>query len=503
VRGSRAGKPLAIIDVGSNSGRVVVLQLGPEGHLELLADGRSPLRLARDVVRGSRLSAAAIQRTIGALRDFRAIATGAGAGTIVAVATSAVRSSSNAGQLLDRIREETGLDVRLIDGEQEARCAFLGALAELPQEHGWVADIGGGSVELTQFRNREAKHTATFPLGSLSMSDRFLSSDPPDPDDVRDLCDFVRTSLSDAEIPAMEPDEQLIGTGGTIRNLAKIDHRSRAYPIPRLHGFVVSRRRVDELADMLARKRASRRASVRGLNRDRADSIVGGALVTRTVMEVLDAPSMVVSGQGLREGIVYESLGRGIPTPDEARASSLRALVARFSTWDPARAERRTLIASRLHAALDPEAGPRWKERIEHAATLLDIGRSIDFYERYRHAADIIVASDLAGFTHRKLALLAAVVRQGGDASMNVRQYGPLLGPQDAEPVARASAILELADEIEHRSRPDQVAALDVRELRRTIVINAPVFDAYRQDVLASRIQQAFARRIAFEPLPG
>jgi exopolyphosphatase/guanosine-5'-triphosphate,3'-diphosphate pyrophosphatase len=497
----RPGAPLAVVDVGSNSGRVVVLQLGPEGHLELLADGRSPLRLARDVVRGSRLSAAAIQRTIGALRDFRAIATGAGTKKIVAVATSAVRGASNAAQLIDRIREETGLEVHLIEGEVEARCAFLGALAGLPQEHGWVVDIGGGSVELTQFRNREAKHTATFPLGALTMSDRFLSSDPPDPDDIRDLCDFVRSSLSEAEIPVMESDEQLIGTGGTIRNIAKIDHRSRAYPIPRLHGFVVTRRRVEELADMLARKRASRRASVRGLNRDRADSIVGGALVAMSVMEVLEAPSVVVSGQGLREGIVYESLGIPIPSPDEARAASVRALVSRFATWDADRAARRTAIAARLHDALDPEAGPRWRERIEHAATLLDIGRSIDFYERFRHAADIIVASDLAGFTHRKLALLAAVVRQGGDASMNVRQYGPLVGAQDAVPVARASAILELADEIEHRSRPDQIGSIVVREVRRTFVVTAPLFDAYRQDVLASRIQQAFARRLAFEPL--
>jgi exopolyphosphatase/guanosine-5'-triphosphate,3'-diphosphate pyrophosphatase len=479
----------------------VVLDVGPEGHMDLLADGRSPLRLARDVVRGSRLSAAAIQRTIAALRDFRAIAAGAGAGRIIAVATSAVRGSSNAGQLIERIHQETGLEVELIDGDREARCAFLGAVAELPYEHGWVVDIGGGSVELTQFRDREAKQTATFPLGSLTMSDRFLTSDPPDPDDVRDLCDFVRSSLSDAEIPTMEPDEHLIGTGGTIRNIAKIDHRSRAYPIPRIHGFTVTRRRVDEIANMLAGKRLSRRASVRGLNRDRADSIVGGALVARSVMDVLEASSIVVSGQGLREGVVYESLGLPIPGPAEARTASLKALVARFATFDADRAGRRTVVAGRLQEALDPDAGPRWRERIDHAATLLDIGRSIDYYERYRHAADIIVASDLAGFTHRKLALLAAVVRQGGDASMNVRQYGPLLGAADAAPVARASAILELADEIEHRSRPDQIGSIEAREVRRTIVVTAPIFDGYRQDVLASRVQQAFGRRLAFEAL--
>src|SRR5207247_4935158 len=189
----------------------------------------------------------------------------------------------------------TGLRVRLIDGEREARCAFMGALAGLPADHGWVVDIGGGSVELTQFRDREVKYAATFPLGALAVSDRFLSADPPDPGDARDLKQFVRSTLADADIPPMEPDEQLIGTGGTIRNIAKIDHRSRAYPIPRLQGYVVTRQRVEEIASMLAAKRTARLASVRGLNRDRADSIVGGALVAVSVVDRLGAPTMMVS----------------------------------------------------------------------------------------------------------------------------------------------------------------------------------------------------------------
>ena len=107
-----------------------------------------------------------------------------------------------------------------------------------------------------------------------------------------------------------------------------------------------------------------------------------------------------------------------------------------------------------VRAELDPQAGHRVRERLEQAATILDIGRSIDYYSRHAHAADILTESDLAGFSHRKLALLAAVVREAGEDGSVIRSYRPLLGPADRQEVSRESAILAIADEIEHRVPP-------------------------------------------------
>src|SRR5439155_3760364 len=126
-------------------------------------------------------------------------------------------------------------------------------------------------------------------------------------------------SLTEAGVPPIASDERLVGTGGTIRNLAKIDRRARPYPIPRLHGYVLTMRRVHDLAALLRSRRLSRRRATPGLNADRADSIVGGAFVVLGTMEAIEASELIVSGQGLREGLAFEALGEDIRSADEVR----------------------------------------------------------------------------------------------------------------------------------------------------------------------------------------
>lgn len=493
-------RPLAVVDLGSNSGRVVVLRVDQTGHLEILADGRSPLRLARDVDKGGRLSAEAIERTAVALRDFQAIAAGSGAGRTIAVATSAIREASNADELLQRILVESGVAVRIIDGEEEARFAFLGAVYGIPVEHGMVADLGGGSLELSHFRDRALLRCWTLPLGALRLSDQFLGSDPPTESEISALRQHVRRQFADHDIPALADDEQLVGTGGTIRNLAKMDRHAETYPIPRLHGYVLSHRRVKDLAGRLATQPSSRRKAVPGLNADRADSIVGGALAAQSAMDVLEASQLTVTEQGLREGLVYDVVGAALPTPEDARQASISALARRFTSWDAGRADRRARVAARLLESLEPDAGSGQKERLAHAATILDVGRSIDFYRRYEHTADILTESDLSGFSHRKLALLAAVVRQAGDETSSLRRYRPLLGPDDKAGVARLATMLVVADEVEHRIAPGHGLRIECEARKREVILRAPVWDGYRQGLLADRFRRVFGKKLVFEP---
>src|SRR5207248_9285819 len=147
-----AGTTLGVIDIGSNSGRVIVARVLDASHLEVLGDARSPLRLVRDVARIGRLSAETIERTLGIVRGFQAIARGAGAERTVAVATAAVREATNGETLIERANEELALPVEIADGNQEARLGFFGAVHGLPIEHGTVLDVGGGSLQLSHCR---------------------------------------------------------------------------------------------------------------------------------------------------------------------------------------------------------------------------------------------------------------------------------------------------------------------------------------------------------------
>ena len=494
-----ADRSLAVIDVGSNSGRVVVIRIGGPGHLEILANGRAPLRLARDLRRGNRIAPETIERTAAALRDFRAIADSAGAGTLIAVATSAVRESENAEEFQARIEAESGVGVRVISGDEEALYTFLGAVHGLPVDSGAVADLGGGSLELTEFDERRALRSWTLPLGSLRLSDRFLRSDPPAKEEIEELAEYARTTLEGAEVGELEPGERLVGTGGTIRNLAKMDQASRRYPIPRLHGYVLTRKRVQELADLLASRRSSRRRLMSGLSRERADSIVGGSMALLSVMKHVGATELTVSSQGLREGLAFDAVGLRETPIEEVRGASILAFASRFSTWDPNRAERRATVARSILRSVEPEAGASVHERLAQATNLLDIGRSVDYYRRYQHTADMITEADLDGFSHRKLALLSAVVRQAGDQGMSVSRYRPLLGPDDRPQLARSATVLALADEIEHRLPPGHGGEVHCAVQGKRVMLEAPVYDPWRREALAGRFQVAFRKRLLLQ----
>src|SRR4029077_20818569 len=158
--------PLAVIDLGSNSARIAVLRLDASGQLDIIADARTSLQLARHLDSRGRLEASASAPGIGAVRDFRAVAAAAGAERTVAVATAAIRTATNRDSVLAKLEADTGLAIRVIDGEEEARFAFLGAVHGLPIDTGFLIDVGGGSFELAYFARRRALSWWHIELGA-------------------------------------------------------------------------------------------------------------------------------------------------------------------------------------------------------------------------------------------------------------------------------------------------------------------------------------------------
>ena len=470
------------------------------GQLAILASSRASLRLVRDL-KGKALTAQAIKRTLDALEDFRAIAVGSGSRRVVAVATSAVRDASNGPALLDAVRKQLGIELRILSAMQEAQAGFLGAVRGLPVEHGAQFDVGGGSMQICLFRARRLGGAWSFPLGSLRLSDAFLSSDPPSQRELNRLVEHVQDTLAQARLERLPAGAALVGTGGTVRNLAKIDQRRRGYPMARLHGYLLSRKSVREIVSLLASRPAKRRAAVPGLNDDRTDSIVGGGLAVLTLMKVLGATELQVSGQGVREGLAASLVSDQLPPAVTVREASVAMLAGAFRRWDARSAEHRMQIADAMFRALEGDGAPELRETVQHGARLLDVGRSIDFFDRHEHVADIVLATDLLGFSHRGIALLSAVVRGAGDDRSALARYGSLLGKRDREPVARAATLLALADEIEERC-PDgaqvKVSCKLTAGEARIAVTNLAGWRQPRR--IASRFQRDFARRLVVTP---
>jgi exopolyphosphatase/guanosine-5'-triphosphate,3'-diphosphate pyrophosphatase len=474
------------------------------GHLHVLAGSRAALRLARDLDRTGRIPPEALERAFEALRDFRAIAGGSAVRRFEAAGTSALRDAANGPPFIRKVHRELGIRIRILSGLEEARYGFLGAVGGLPVDDGVFFDLGGGSLQVGRFRARRLVGALSVPLGSLRVSDAFLRSDPPTPRELRKLRKHVRETLEEAGLKRLAAGEHLVGTGGSLRNLAKVDQRASDYPIARLHGYELKRRRLHEIAASLAASRQKKRGRVPGLNADRRDSVVGGAIVIETLMEVLGAAEVVVAGQGVREGLALSMARETLEASQLVRQRSLDALAARFVGWSEDRAARRAAFGGGLYAALERAPSKEIADALRQGARILDIGRAVDFFDRHEHVADLVLATDLAGFSHRQVALLAALVRQAGDEDeRHARSLAPLVTPEDEEPLERAAVLLALADEITERTPPRSGTALDCRVRARRVTLAVRALPSWNVRGLGERFEAAFGRELRVIPGRG
>jgi exopolyphosphatase/guanosine-5'-triphosphate,3'-diphosphate pyrophosphatase len=485
--------PIAVIDIGSNSGRVVVLDRDRVGHLRLVTGSRAPLRLVRDVDEQQNLSEKSMARTMEALRDFHAIAIGAGAKRIVAVATAAIRDARNGRLFIDRIRRELRIHVDIIDGEKEGRYGFTGAVRGLPVASGLLFDLGGGSMQISHFTNRALDRVISLPLGALRLSEAFLERDPPRAKDLRRLRRHVAKQLAKAKVASLGRGERLIGTGGTLRNLAKIDRNARGYPISRLHGYTLSLKRLHGIVDDLTTMRQDQRDDISGLSAGRADSIAGGAIAIETFLGHVGAAEILVSGQGVREGIALRLLKMEMAATKQVKEASLASLVARFDGWRDTAAARRRSVAAVLLRALEVRPDPKIADALDHGARVLDIGRSLDFVARHELVAGILLATELNGFTHEELALVAALVRRTGDRHADTKAFGPLIPDGDRARLHRAAVILALADALEARCARGRALAVTCT-VGRTVTVSVPQLLSWRADDVGQRVERAFGK---------
>lgn len=462
--------PIAVIDIGSNSIRLAVVVADSAGHLEVVEEGRAVPRLIRDVRATGALSAASIDLVLSTLRAFMALARGAGADRVIAVATSAVRDATNSQGLVSRAAEELGLTIDVIPGTSEAEFSFAGAVHGLPVSDGLVIDIGGGSMEVVHFEGRVLRQSWTLPLGAVRLTDEFALADPPDGGALAALSEHARRVWHAEGIPPLAAGAHFVGTGGTARNLAKLDRANRAYPLPRLHGYALGADRLRAIADTLGRSANQERAGMQGLNPDRADTIVAGAVAVLAALDAAGADALLVSGQGLREGVALQSTGYPAASLPHLRATTLERLQRRFGTSMSAASRRNGVIEALCHAS-NVQLSVEITDALKAASALLDLGRIVDYYTRHRQTEAIIAAHGLPGFSHREVALICALIRQSGSERYSALAYEPLVTPGDAPAVLLGGTLLSAADEVVLATGSGQeIAEVDQRAGRITLI---------------------------------
>lgn len=490
--GNSGSHLVAVIDVGSNSTRMEVLQLTSDYDLRVMSEVKALLRLASRKSKDGRLLQSAISDLSRLIMDFATVARASEVDDIRAVATSAMRDATNSDEIVQRVKSETGIDLEIISGENEAEYGFLGAVFSLPAHDGVLFDIGGGSVEFSFFENRTLRKVYTLDLGALRVSNEFLNSDQPEHETVNALRRHVRSTLKSSGMPPIASKGKLIGAGGTIRNLTKIDREARQHRFGRLHGSVVSYGALKTIVNGLRGLDRANLGYMPGLNPERVDSILGGAIVASEIARYFDKQPIIVSGRGIREGLAMSGVIKDLPTVEEVRRRSIYALGARFDTWDRLRADRRAAISRNMAALLSDHLEDEILDLVPHVARLIDTGRSVNYYNRYMHASNIIELGELGGFSHRDIGLMSASLRFGDSNSTSMSRYRPELKKSDRITVRQAASLLRIADEMERRLGADRYSRIDMDVDGDRFEVRAPELNAWDPGRFATRFKRSF-----------
>ena len=277
----------------------------PDAGYRVLYQERVPTRLGNGPP--GALAAAAVRSTLRATRKFlgrlgRDIELPAWPPTrVVAVATAAVREATNRERLLGALRRDDGLHVRVLSAQEEARLGAEAALDGIPLKQGLVVDLGGASLQISRVRAGRVASTASVPLGAVRLSRRFLTHDPPTARELRAVRSEIRAHL--AVLPAGGRGGVMVGVGGTVRALAAI-HLATRHSRKSRHGLRLRQSHVTAIREMLETLSRRQRVRVRGLKADRVDLILAGAMVIEDVMIFGGYLTLVVSTQGVRDGLL-------------------------------------------------------------------------------------------------------------------------------------------------------------------------------------------------------
>lgn len=503
---------LCVIDMGTNSFHAIVFDAFRDGTFEVVDRLKEVVALGEGGFTTHRLTDEAQERGLAALHQIRAMADAHGVADYVACATSAVREAENGGEFIERVRDEAGLYVRTITGEAEAALIYEAVRQEVDlSEPSLLVDIGGGSAEFI-LADRDGVHfTASLKLGAARLSEQFVTTDPVDSDEFRRLRAHVRRELGPVFRAAHERGvRRVVGSSGTLQTIAAMV--AAAYgEAGRIFDYVFDAANVRRTTKMLMLSTRAQRQRMPGMQEQRVDQIVAGAIVLDVVLKDLGIRRFEVSANALREGIVidfvernYKWIRRLAPFRD-IRRRSVYDLAIRLR-WDEPHARHVARLALQLFDRTAPlhGRGERERELLEYAAVLRDVGYAISRRSHHKHSLYVIKNADLKGFAPDEVAIIANVARyhRAGLPSERHADYARLAEP-DRRLVNELASLLRLANGLD-RSHFQNVTHLDATltdaALRLTLRTKAdPQLDVWAARRGASLFRRTFERPVTVQ----
>jgi len=401
----------------------MVVRLNPNHSYSILTRQKQQVRLGDGEFEEEMITDDAIERAVFVCKKFSDLARTFSSEEFVAVATSAMREAANQSRILHLIRQEAGLDVRVISGNEEARLIYLGVASgiHLGEKQAFFIDIGGGSTEIAIGDDRKYQYLESFKLGAIRLANLYLPRDvsgPVTPDQYKRVQQHIRNSIIHSVQKIRKGSTDCaIGSSGTIMNLAEMAQKN-FHPGNGQGDPTISYKDLKKLIDLLCSLPLDQRRKVAGMNPERADIIIPGAAILDTFMKELGLESITTTNRGLQDGLLVDYLSRMDEFPLLGELSPRQRSVlqlGRSCAINEVHARTVTTLALELFDS-SKEIGLHmlggWeRELLEYASFLHDIGSFISYTNHHAHSYYIIKNSELLGFDQKEVAVMANIAR--------------------------------------------------------------------------------------------
>jgi len=491
AQGRLPGTPVAIVDIGSNSVRLVAYESHSRAPTPTFNE-KALCGLGRGVATTGLLPEDAVAKALAALQRFRVLCDTMRIGDVRCLATAAVRDAANGPQFLALAERAVGSKIELLGGQQEARLSALGVVSSIHNANGIVGDLGGGSLELTDVKDGSASSGLTLPLGGLSLMD--LSERSP-----KKAAKIVRESLAGVKMLQGLAGRTFYAVGGTWRALARVHMRQRQYPMNVMHNYVIPTSDAVEFARLVERIEADALMAIESVSAARRPLLAYGAAVLEEIIRVAAPKEIVVSALGVREGLLYSQLPPEIQVEDPLIASARE--FNRLRSRAPAHGEELFQWTSRLlkssHLEEDDE-----DRRLRHAVCLLsDISWRAHPDYRGTQAYDLVANAGFIGVDHpaRAFLALAAALRHLSNEDFVTPQSRMLVSARQLDRARILGAAMRVAYNVS-AAMPGVLPRAPMTCEKGQVVLTLPADLApLSSERLQSRIRQ-FARLIGGDP---
>ena len=462
---------IAIIDLGSNSARLVLVNILEGGYFVVFDELKESVRLGQDMDWDGFLKPQRIAQTIKTLKMFRRLCDANGVEKIYAYATSAVRRAKNQKSFLDEVAVSCGIKIQVLTKDEQANLVYQGVINSLE------VPIGGGSTQFIYYSRKNILASETLPFGSVTLTDLFKNDNCPPEEKAKKVQDFIKEHLDRIEwFKEIDPDTQFVGVGGTFRNLGRISRNIKKYPLDMMHNYHLSTEEFNQIYNTIKTLDLDRTQKIKGLSSGRADIFPTALAVVKEVIDYVGLNEIIVSGCGLREGAMFRY---AVPSTNEKPLSdilghSIQTLMHYFDA-NISHAEHVYNLSLQLFKQLKVlHKLPRAYVKVLRVAALLhDSGMRIKFYDHHRHSSYIILNSNLYGISQKDL-VVAAFVAGGHKKSdfneLDMSKYRVLLSPEDVEAIKKLSVILRIAESFD-RSQSGLITGINCDVLGDSVIM--------------------------------